>query len=105
MTRSSKAILAFITILAASAASAAGVDDKWQGIAGENTMTFVFKAEGEKLTGTIENSQTPGPIEIKEGKLKGNEISFTITRQIQGTDLQVQWTGKLDGEELKLTRA
>jgi hypothetical protein len=92
-------------VLAATAASAAGIDGKWQGMAGQDTVTLVLKTEGEKLTGTIENSQAPGPIEIKEGKVKGAEISFSITRDMQGTQIQANWTGKLEGEELKLKRA
>jgi glucan biosynthesis protein len=92
-------------VLVTSVASAAGVDGKWQGMEGQNTITLVLKVEGEKLTGTIENSQIPGPIEIHEGKVKGAEISFNIMRDIQGTQIQANWTGKLEGEELKLTRA
>jgi hypothetical protein len=95
----------FAAVLAAAAASAAGVDGKWQGVEGQNTVTLVLKAEGEKLTGTIENSQIPGPIPILEGKVKGADISFHIMRDIQGTQIQANWTGKLEGEELKLTRA
>lgn len=105
MTRLSRAAWVLAAVFAASAASGAGVDGKWQGMEGENTVTLVLKAEGEKLTGTIENSQIPGPIQILEGKVKGAEISFHIMRDIQGTQIQANWTGKLEGEELKLTRA
>jgi hypothetical protein len=100
----SKATLVLAAVLVASAASAAGVDGKWQGMAGQDTVTLVLKADGEKLIGTIENSQIPGPIEIHEGKVKGAEISFYITREIQGNEIKAEWTGKLDGEQLKLTR-
>jgi hypothetical protein len=68
-------------------------------------LTYVFKTDGGKLTGTIENSQIPGAIEIHDGKVKGAEISFSITRDIQGTQIQANWTGKLEGDQLKLTRA
>ncbi len=105
MNRLSRAALALTAVLVASAASAADVDGKWQGMQGENTLTFIFKADGEKLTGTIENSQMPGPVEIHDGKVKGNEVSFNISRNIQGTDMKIEWTGKLEGGEFKLTRA
>lgn len=104
MTRFSRATVAFAAAILATAASAADVDGKWQGMAGEDTVTLVLKADGEKLTGTIENSQIPGPIEIHDGKVKGGEISFNISREIQGTQIQANWTGKLEGEELKLSR-
>jgi hypothetical protein len=101
----SKAAFLLVATMAAAAASAAGVDGKWQGMQGENTLTYVFKADGEKLTGTIENSQMPGPVEIHDGKVKGNEISFNLSRNIQGTDMKIEWTGKLEGDQLKLTRS
>jgi glucan biosynthesis protein len=104
MNRLSRAAFALAAVLAATAASAAGLDGKWQGTQGENTLTYIFKVDGEKLTGTIENSQIPGPIEIQDGKVKGNEISFNIKRDIQGTQIQANWTGMLAGDELKLTR-
>ena len=105
MTRLSRATFVLAGILAASVASAAGVDGKWQGMAGQDTVTLVLKTDGDKLTGTIENSQVPGPIEIHDGKVKGADISFSITRDMQGAQIQANWTGKLDGDELKLTRA
>lgn len=96
--------LLMATVLGGAAALAADIDGKWQGMAGQNTMTFVLKADGEKLTGTIENSQSPGAVDIHDGKISGSEISFNLTRQIQGAETKIEWTGKLEGGELKLKR-
>jgi hypothetical protein len=64
-----------------------------------------IKVEGSKLSGTIENTQFPGAIEFKDGKLEGNTISFSYMRQVGGQDMKISWTGTLSGDELKLKRS
>ena len=41
-------------------------------------MKLYLMAEGSKLTVTFENSQTPGAVELKDGKIEGDKISFTM---------------------------
>jgi len=90
-------------------ARAADIQGRWiakvadQG-QGESAITFVFKVTGETLTGTLNNSQQPGDVELKEGKVSGDQITFSLTRNIGGTDLKVVWKGKLVGNEIKFTR-
>jgi len=94
---------------AMSARAADDVQGKWiakvagQG-QGESAITFVFKVVGETLTGTLNNSQQPGDVELKEGKVSGDQITFSLTRNIGGTDMKVVWKGKLVGNEIKFTR-
>jgi len=94
---------------AMSARAADDVQGKWtakvagQG-QGESAITFVFKVVGETLTGTLNNSQQPGDVELKEGKVSGDQITFSLTRNIGGTDMKVVWKGKLVGSEIKFTR-
>jgi hypothetical protein len=38
--------------------------------------------DGEKLTGTLNNSQAPGDVELNEGKVSGDEVSFSLMRNI-----------------------
>lgn len=104
MKTASRTLIAMAALLAAAAASAAGIDGKWVGKVGESDITFVFKAEGEKLTGTLDNAAQAGATEIKDGKIKGDEISFHVTRALQGAETKVEWTGKLSGDDLKLQR-
>lgn len=59
------------------------------------SFIFEFKTKGDVLTGTVELSTQDRSFEIKQGKIKGNDISFT------GFGI---WTGTLEGDELKLTR-
>jgi enterochelin esterase-like enzyme len=81
-----------------------GTAGKWTIKDGENEIKLDLKVEGSKLTGTLVNSQMPGAIEIKEGKIEGDKISFEYTRQMGGQDIKILWTGTLSGDEMKLKR-
>ena len=61
--------------------------------------TFKLKAEGEKLTGTISGRQNDTAIE--EGKIKGDEISFKVTREYNGNKVTTKYTGKVSGDTIK----
>ena len=102
---------AVVCVLTAVPALAADVAGKWigqvpaaQGQA-ESAITFIFKVDGENLTGTLNNSQQPGDVELKEGKVTGDDITFSLTRNIGGTDMKVVWTGKIAGDEIKFIRS
>ena len=82
----------------------AGAAGKWLIKDNSNEMKLDLKAEGSKLTGTYENSQTPGAVELKDGKIEGDKISFNYVRQINGQDMKVSWTGTLSGDVMKLKR-
>ena len=93
-----------LSALFAISASAAGIDGKWVGTVGQSEITFEFKADGDKLTGTLNNAAAPGGTEIKDGKIKGDEISFHVVRTLNEAETKVEWTGKVVGDELKLQR-
>jgi hypothetical protein len=57
--------------------------------------TFTFKADGAKLTGTVQGSQDETP--IKDGKISGDDISFSAERPF-GT---FTYQGKVSGNEIK----
>ncbi len=92
----------------AMAAFAADVTGKWtaqvpgrNGNATENT--FVFKQDGAKLTGTV-NGGRGGDVEIKDGKVEGDDISFNVVRTTQNGDMKQQFKGKISGSEIKFSR-
>jgi hypothetical protein len=68
-------------------------------------ITLKLKQEGEKLTGTIVTPGRPGaePREsaISEGKVKGDELSFAVTREWGGNTMTQKYTGKLAGDKIK----
>jgi hypothetical protein len=97
--------LACALLLASSSAFAAGVDGKWTGSIdspnGPVQVTYVFKAEGMKLTGT-----TTGPdgnvITLKNGKIEGNKISFSLDLDFGGGPTTFDYTGVVETDQLKL---
>jgi len=55
-----------------------------------------LKQEGEKVTGTYSSI---GPdAQIDDGKLKGNDLSFKVTREFGGQKFVVSYAGKLNGD-------
>ena len=61
--------------------------------------TLKLKVEGEKLSGTI--SGRGGETAIAEAKLKGDEISFQVTREFQGNKMTQKYNGKNSGDSIK----
>ena len=99
-----------MVVLMVASAWAADIAGKWtahvagaQG-QGDSDITIVFKVADDKVTGTINNSLTPGDVEIQDAKVTGDEISFSLKRNIGGTDMTVQWKGKISGDEIKFSR-
>ncbi len=81
-----------------------GAAGKWLIKDGDNEIKLELKVKGSILTGTIENPQMPGAIEIKDGKIEGDKISFSYVRQMGGQDMKISWTGTFSGDEMKLKR-
>ena len=61
--------------------------------------TFVLKAEGEKLTGTVAGGR--GESEIKDGTIKGSDISFSVVRNLGGNEVTVKYKGKVVGDAIQ----
>jgi hypothetical protein len=102
----SAALIVAGLVLAASAAWAADVTGKWAAeidMPNGNTRTtsFDFKVDRETLTGTVSGRMTEVPIE--DGKLVGNDISFSVTRDWGRGPTQFTYTGTVGEGEIKLT--
>ncbi len=87
-------------------ASAADITGKWKSEApgrdGTPTVTtYVFKADGDKLTGTV--TGRGGETAITEGKINGDDISFVVVRSMGGEERKIPYKGKVSGDEIKLT--
>ena len=67
----------------------------------KRSQTLMLKAEGDKLTGSMAGRQGDTP--IADGKVTGDDISFSITRQMGGESRKLLYTGKVVGDELRLT--
>lgn len=97
-----------VLLVLLTSAWAADVTGKWivrsSGQQGDFEITLVFKVDGSKVTGTLDNSQMPGEVVINEGKLNGDELSFFIVRKMGETEMKVGWKGKIAGDEIRFTR-
>ena len=90
----------------AAIASAADINGTWKGTA-ENQgqqiqRTFTFKVDGAKLTGET-NSEMIGKSTLNEGKVDGDNISFSITANFGGNEMKITYKGKVAGDTIKLT--
>ena len=89
-------------------AGAADVTGKWKseyqapdGTAVTNE--FTFEQKGEALTGTVLSSRAPGvAANIEEGSVKGDAITFTLTRTFDGNQIKLRYTGTVKGDEIPL---
>lgn len=102
-----KKLLASVMMLAALSVSALAADvaGKWVSEmtspdGQKRTSNFDFKVDGEKLTGTVSNAR--GETQIEEGKVKGDDVSFVVTRNFGGNEVKMKYKGKVVGNELKL---
>jgi len=95
--------LVVVILLLAGFASAADIDGEWAGeIVGQNMeIAFTFKAEGTTLTGV--HIVTEMETAIKDGKIEGNDISFTVTLDIGGQETEIPHKGTISGDEIKMT--
>lgn len=64
---------------------------------------MTVKADGSKLTGSLDGGRG-GPVEIREGKIDGMNVSFKVSRAGRGgAEQTTTYTGMLMGDDLKLT--
>lgn len=90
-------------MLAAVSCFAADVDGKWTGNMatpnGDVPVNFTFKAEGATLSGTT--SSPAGDIKIADGKVDGNNVSFSVTFDFGGMPLTMNYRGVVAKDEIK----
>ncbi len=74
---------------------------KWTVSFGGNDfeMMLKLKQEGDKLTGTLIRGDRETKIE--DGKVKGDEISFTVTTERNGNKVTRKYSGKISGDTIK----
>jgi opacity protein-like surface antigen len=97
------AVLLALLVGSALAADATGT---WIGQVGGPdggmTLTFHFKQDGAKLTGTVDGPQGGEPLQIGDGKVDGNKISFVLKIEFGGDTMKITHDGTFEGDEMKL---
>ena len=98
-------LLAISLVLFASPAFAADVDGKWTGSVdspnGPIAVTYLLKADGATLTGTT-TGPDGGSIALKNGKISGDKISFSVDFDFGGDKTTFDFTGVVAPAEIKL---
>jgi hypothetical protein len=89
------------------AALAADIGGKWTaqmpGRGGQTReATFNFKVDGNTLTGTVSGPR--GDMEISDGKIDGDQISFSQTMEFNGNSTKILYKGTVSGDQIKFTR-
>ncbi|HEY1219556.1 MAG: hypothetical protein ABSE42_19175 [Bryobacteraceae bacterium] len=92
-------------LLLATAAWAADVTGTWKGEVSTPdgnafTLTYSFKQDGAKLTGTVLGPQGD-PLPIDNGKVEGGKISFSVKVDMNGGTV-FSSEGTINGDEITL---
>jgi len=65
-------------------------------------LTYAFKQDGEKLTGTVTGPQGD-PLTINDGKVVGDKVSFNVKVDMGGTPATFASEGVIKGDEITIT--
>jgi hypothetical protein len=92
-------VLICVGSVAAQKSSVAGEWDASYNTPGGPGRPFklIFKVDGEKLTGTVKRADGDIPL---AGTIKDNEIGFYYTISYNGHDLELSFTGKVNGDSM-----
>jgi hypothetical protein len=99
----------FVLILAGTGV-AGDVSGKWtaefETMVGVQKYAFDFAVDGETLTGKIvaDRAGEKEELDLAEGKVSGDRISFVENMTYQGQAVRVVYEGKVSGDEIRLTR-
>jgi hypothetical protein len=102
--------LAALTLSSLSLAHAADLAGHWtsefDSQIGVQKYTYDFKAGGDKLTGkaTYDHSLGKGETVLKEIKVTGDDVFFAEDFSAPDVSVHITYTGKIAGDEMKLTR-
>jgi hypothetical protein len=94
------AIAVLVTTVWVAGQAKTDVTGKWtfnvETSAGSGTPTITLKQEGEKLTGHY--SGQLGEADLA-GTVKGQDVSFKFTVDVQGNNLECTYTGTAEGKD------
>ena len=103
-------LLAALAAAGACSASAADATGKWKAEfdspIGHLKYTYDLTADSGKITGKAfrDVDGAKSDTEVKEGKIDGDTVSFVEIIRPQDDDVRIEYSGKITGDEMKLTR-
>lgn len=73
---------------------------------GLQKYTFILKQDGATLSGkaSVEREGEKREVEFKDGKIDGDVVTFVEPLKIQDRELNITYTGKVSGNEIRFTR-
>ena len=73
---------------------------------GLQKYTFNLKQDGANVTGkaNVERDGEKRDAEFKDGKVEGDTVTFVEPLKIQDNEINITYTGKISGNEIKFTR-
>ena len=99
-----------LLLLGVSTVAAADISGKWAAqVPGPNHLllepTFTFKVDGAKLTGTMTFplGDQVFRLEITEGKVGGDDVSFVVVGKMGNAEIKWSFTGKVAGDKIEFT--
>ena len=99
-----------LLLLCASSVAAADISGKWFAqVPGPNHLllepTFTFKVEGAKLAGTMTFplGDQVFRLDITEGKVGGDDVSFVVASKIGNAETKWTFKGKVAGDKIEFT--
>jgi enterochelin esterase-like enzyme len=91
-------------------AGAADVTGEWKAEfdtqIGLQKYTYTLRQDGAKVTGkaTSEIAGEKREVELKDGKLEGDTVSFAEVFNFQGNEIRIAYQGQVSGDTIKFTR-
>lgn len=78
---------------------------KFDSQVGEQSYTYDFVVKDGTLTGKIKGSLADAPVDVQEGKLEGDKVTFVETMSFQGMEIRIAYSGTVvSADEIKFTR-
>ncbi|HET6957887.1 MAG TPA: hypothetical protein VFI56_14935 [Vicinamibacterales bacterium] len=102
MTRLKSTLLALSLLIASPVFAQTDITGDWDVTVnspqGSNTTPVTFKQEAGKVSGMFKSPQ--GTLPFEGGTMTGNDLKFTFTINVQGMELPITLTGKVEGETM-----
>jgi hypothetical protein len=70
----------------------------------DRTNTLTLKLEGDKVTGKLTTPGRDGQVResaVDDGKVKGSDLSFSITREFNGNSFTMKYSGKVAADSIQ----
>jgi hypothetical protein len=95
-----------LSILCAAAARSADIGGQWkaewvEGRGAGRQSTLTLKQDGATLTGTLSGEGTE--LQIRQGKVNGDDVSFVVANKIGNREEKLTYTGKVSANGIKFT--